>query len=282
MGFFNLNQKNDQGFRFRPLTAKYAQAALEIVYDHDEDDGDAAQAALSGDLSAFHMVEVDGALAGFTGYSRIMEAPTSAWLSWTYVHEEFRRKGVGGYMLAELSRLLARKKVDRLFISTSDYTEDGVDIYADARRFYERVGARCDLKIPDFYEPGEAKYIYRLALGEQGFGYPSQEGNVNVCFSEIEQIDETDTAWALLWEEYPASASADIEQDDRAMIDDLIAQACADGAHAIFASLPSNLSSAASGTLQQAGFRNLGSVTDYYGPGLNDIYWGYYPNQERW
>lgn len=281
MGFFNISQKNDQGFRFRPLTPKFAEAALEIVYDHDEDDGDAAHHALSGDLSAFHMVEIDGALAGFTGYSRIMEAPTSAWLSWTYVHEAFRRKGVGGYMLAELSRLLAKKKVDRLFIATSDYTEDGVDIYADARRFYERVGARCDLRIPDFYQRGEAKYIYRLALGEQGFGYPSEAGNAAVCFSEIEQIDETQTAWALLWEECDISPGSQGQQEDRAMIDDLVAQARADGAHAIFSSLPASLSSAASGTLQQAGFRTLGSVTDYYGPGLNDVYWGLYRDEMR-
>ncbi|MEL6790518.1 MAG: GNAT family N-acetyltransferase [Pseudomonadota bacterium] len=269
MGFFKSLKNEETGFRLKPMRQHHVEAALTIIYDHDEDDGDAAAQTFQGDLSAFHVVEIDQQLAGLMGYARIMDAPTSAWLSWTYVAEAFRQQGVGTYMVTSLSQILKRKKVERLFIATSDYTEDGIDQYASARRFYERLGARCDLKIDDFYQPGEAKYIYRLSLGGEGFGDGMTAMDEAVRFIDIEPIDETDGAFALIWE--PVSRETP-EADPP--LSHLIDAAKNEGGHAVFASLPYGYSSGTSTPLQSAGFRQLGSVTDYYGVGQNDIYWG--------
>ncbi|MEL6111393.1 MAG: GNAT family N-acetyltransferase [Pseudomonadota bacterium] len=269
MGFFSFGTSEQTGFRLQPMQRRHVDAALEIIFDHDEDDGEAAAETFQGDLSAFHVVEIDRTLAGLTGYARIMEAPTSAWLSWTYVAEPFQQQGIGTFLVTSLSQILKRKKVERLFIATSDYTEDGIDQYAAARRFYERLGARCDLKIDDFYQPGEAKYIYRLSLGGEGFGDGVTSMDQPVRFVDIEPIDETDLAFALIWE----PTAGDDEEPDRGLAP-LIEAARQEGGHALFASMPYGFSSAASGALQSAGLRQLGSVLDYYGVGQNDLYWG--------
>jgi len=274
MGLFTRSAKrHPDGFCFRPMQPRDAGAALEIVCAHDEDDGAEAEATLSGDLSAFYVVEVEGVVAGFTGYQRIFDAPGSAWLSWTYVHEDFRRRGIGGFMLEELKALLEKRGVERLFIATSNYTEDGVDLYADARRFYERQGARCDLVIDDFFSPGEAKYIYRLPLTEGAVFADSPEPG-HVAFVDGDMLEESDTAWGFYWTETETDAQGNSAEDTG--LDTLIADARSNGAQAIFVSLPSNLSQSAAIKLQAAGFQNIGAVTDFYGPGVNDIYWALY------
>lgn len=274
MNLFGAARKNEQGFTFRKMKPRDVEPALHIIEDHDEDDAEAAAYSMSGDLSGFYVVEAEGRVAGVTGYSRIMDAPTSAWLSWTYVHDDMRKRGIGSFMMEELRFALAKTKVERLFIETSDYTEDGVDIYAEARRFYERCGATRELVIEDFYQPGESRYIYRLALEMNSYFTPEESAQGSVVFTDIDVMQESDTAFGLYWEEI------DNEPDDaRERLQALIDEAKGEGAHAIFASLPSQLSLVAASQLQSAGFQNIGNVSDFYGPGAYDSYWALYLNR---
>ncbi|MEL7239395.1 MAG: GNAT family N-acetyltransferase [Planctomycetota bacterium] len=225
---------------------------------------------MTGDLSGLFVTEVDGRVGGFTGYSRIMDAPTSAWLSWTYVREDMRRQGVGGFMMESLKATLAKTKVERLFITTSDYAEDGVDIYADARRFYERCGAVRELVVEDFYDRGEAKYIYRLPLKNDAAFFEQASLDTGVAFEGVEVLPETTTAFGLYWAETDGPA-----EDDEAL-DYLVDEARGEGAHAVFASMPTALSSNACLQLEKSGFRRLGEVSDFYGAGSHDAYWARY------
>ena len=274
MSLFGGARKNEQGYKFRKMKPRDVDAALDIIEEHDEDDAEAAAYSMSGDLSGFYVVDVQGRVAGVTGYSRIMEAPTSAWLSWTYVHDDMRKQGVGAFMMEELRFALAKTKVERLFIETSDYKEDGVDIYAEARRFYERCGATRELVIEDFYQPGEARYIYRLPLEMSSFFTPEQTMNPQIVFTDIDVMSESETAFGLYWEEVDAPPENAADQ-----LQGLIDEAKSEGAHAVFASLPTQLSLAASSQLQAAGFQNIGNVSDFYGAGSHDAYWALYFNR---
>ncbi len=279
MGLFRKNRQSEQGFIFHPMEKHHVPPALDIIFNHDEDDSAEAEMSFAEDLSRFYVVEIDGQLAGVTGYSRIIEAPTSAWLSWTYVDTHFQRQGVGSYLVAELSTLLKKRGVERLFIATSDYKEDGIDIYAGARRFYERLGARCDLKIPNFYQMDESKYIYRLIIGEQTSKYFDRATtDKSVHFVDTDILEETQTAYRLLWEERKKHSSQLEDQQNNDDIASIMKHGIENGAHAFFASLPAPLSREAAITLQRAGFRQLGNVIDYYGPGHDDVYWSYYPD----
>ncbi len=271
MGLFSAARKNEQGFAFRKMKPRDVEAALDIVEDHDEDDAAEAAHAMSGDLSGFYVVEAEGGVAGLTGYNRILDAPTSAWLSWTYVHEDMRGRGVGSFMVEELRLALMKTKVERLFIDTSDYVEDGVDIYAAARRFYERLGASREIVIPDYYQKGESRYIYRLALETNAFFTPEAQGEEHVDFVDIDIMPESETAWGLFWEETRAAPDGAEER-----LAGLIDAARGEGGHAVFASLPNRLSLAGSPVLQSAGFRNIGQVSDFYAAGVHDAYWALY------
>ena len=240
MNLFNAARKNEQGYSFRKMKPRDIEPVLDIIEAHDEDDAAEAAYALSGDLSGFFVADVDGAVAGCTGYSRIPEAPTSAWLSWTYVHESMRKRGVGSFMMEELRFALMKTKVERLFISTGDYEEDGVDIYADAKRFYERLGARRELIVDDYYSRGEACYIYRLTLEESAFYNPASEGDSDVIFTGADVLPESETGFSLFWEE-----AANTPENDQEQLDALVSECKGEGAHAVFASLPAHLSARA-------------------------------------
>ncbi len=268
MLFSGAKKRSPEGYLYRPLKRADIDAAVAIVAAHDEDDAAEAAYALTGDLSGFFVVDVDRDVAGFTGYERICDAPTSAWLSWTYVRADMRKRGVGAFMMEQLRFSLASTKVERLFIDTSDYKEDGVDIYADARRFYERLGARCDIVIPHFYAPDEQRFVYRLPLEGAAFVDAPSPAQSAVRFVDIDRVSESETGFCLLWEECAPG--------EEGAADALVALADAArnaGAHAVFASLPSPYSAAAAPMLEQAQFAMVGAVNDYYSAGVNDVYW---------
>jgi len=274
MNLFNAARKNEQGYLFRKMKARDIEPILDIIEAHDEDDAAEAAYALSGDLSGYFVVEVDGAVAGCTGYSRIPEAPTSAWLSETYVHESLRKRGVGSFMMEELRFSLMKTKVERVFISTGDYEEDGVDIYADAKRFYERQGAQRELIIDDFYSRGEACYFYRLTLEESAFHNSTSEGDADVIFTGADVLPESETGFSLFWQE-----AVNIPENNQEQLNALVGECKGQGAHAIFASLPTPLSSRAAPRLEGAGLKRIGEITDYYGAGVHDTYWARYFGQ---
>lgn len=256
-------------FTFRPMARKDVNDVLEIVESFDEDDAEAAEETIRDGLDGLFVCEAEGKVAGFTGCTTLEDSPSSAWLSWTYVHPQITRKGVGRFMVEELKKLLADSPIRRLYISTSDYTEDGEDMYAPARAFYEAMGARKELVVPDFYEPGENRHIYRMDLGRDGPASPPPPGHV--AFVGVADLEESDTSLCLLWEERE-SADPDVRQT----LSRLLEEADEEDAEAVFVSLPEYLSSSVAAALEGAGFRLLGRVTDYYEPGIHDVYWGRY------
>ena len=263
-------RRSESGLEFRPMGPGDVDEVLDIIHAFDEDDAAEAQASFERDMSCKYIVEAGGAIIGMSGYTVAEGASGVAWLSWTYVREDSRRRGAAFYMMMELRRVLEKKGFRKVFIATSDYKDEdtGEDIYAPARRFYERkLNARRELMIRDYYDVGESKYIYSLPVIDVPMEGAPADRSFHAEFSDIGLADESETGFVLLWDETQDASP------QKANLAKLIDRAKAKNAHAIFASLPPALSDNARTDLSVAGFSQIGKLHDYYAAGADDVYW---------
>ena len=100
-----------------------------------------------------------GALRGYTCFDRIALSAVSFDLFWIAVAPEARGTGLGQELLKRTAAFCKRKRGLWLFAETSSRAP-----YAAARAFYERTGFEKSVTFEDFYEPGDAKVMYRLKL----------------------------------------------------------------------------------------------------------------------
>lgn len=251
---------------FRPMRAQDRDAAFEIAAAFDEDDGEALAETLAETIGGFWVLEREGRVIGFTGFDGIQDSVGSAWLSWTYVAEDVRGTGAGHAMMEGLKPELARTGVERLFVSTSDYREDGEDVYGPARRFYEREGAREVLRVPDYYAPGEARIVYLMGSGMPGQAAPPPLPDGEVSFVGFDAVAESETSKVLMWEVVEREEGEDL-------LDRMLMDARAEGAARMFASLPEVQSQRAASRLRRAGFERIGALPDFYGAGRHEEHW---------
>ena len=161
--------RNKSGSKLRPMNMRDLGPVLDIIEAHDEDDADEAEESIKRrQASGMYVLEEGGQIIGVTGAQPDLDAQGIAWLSWTYLHPEVKSQGVGRMMVDEMLAILRANNVRKVFIATSDYKEDGEDVYADARRFYESLGAELELLQRDYHQSGEARYVYGLTVHRSG------------------------------------------------------------------------------------------------------------------
>ncbi len=244
------------------------EPVLAIIQDHDEDDADEARETFARGVSG-HLVAVDdNEVVGVTGAAFDDEAESACWLSWTYVKDTHRGKGVGRDLVYTLLQEMRCDGVTRLFMSTGDYRENGVDVYAPAKRFYESLGARLEMRIEDYFEPGEAGFFYGLSLTDISVRDAPAAGYL--VFDGLGVVDEADRAASLTWREFTA---ADRDADPAAVLAQLTDEAAGEGARFLIAAFPSDLRQGAEQGLEAAGFHHAGQLSHYYGPGVHQVYW---------
>lgn len=258
------------GPQFTPMQAMHLGRVCEIIEQTDEDDAaEAAESLRDSFCEGMYVVELDGQLVGVTGAYQPEDADHIAWLSWTYVDQSSRGQGIGRFMVNELLTVLHRQQIRKLFIATSDYQEDGVDVYADARRFYEAMGATHELTVPGYHAPGEAKIVYALRNPEVAAMPLEDEAPVRgVNFDRTGPAPESEGGVALFW----AHGDNGVHGLDR-----LVARTRDDGARCMFAVLPHDYSDIASSELQRHGFVEHGRLTDYYATDLHQVWWSLSP-----
>ena len=258
---------------FRPMREDDIAPILDIIYDFDEDDGEEAENSFRESLANKFVVEHNGQPIAMTGITVDDQAQNVAWLSWTYVHPDFQRQGIAFSMMQDVRDLLEQMGVRKVFISTSDYKDedDGSDVYGPARRFYEhKLHAKREIVIQDYYDKDESQYVYSLPVIDYQSDPVEVDKGFHPVFVSIEQGDESETGYVVGWEE------TQMPQDQTANLTGLIDQARSRGAHALFVSLPSHLSYNGARDLTEAGFSMIGRLTDFYAPGVDDMYWAYY------
>ena len=110
-----------------------------------------------GDASGYHFVFADRGrdTIGYTCYGEIPCTVGSYDLYWIAVATAEHRHGVGR-MLLERTEARIREAGGRiLFIETS-----GREMYVPTHRFYERCGFALDVRVRDFYAPGDDKLVF--------------------------------------------------------------------------------------------------------------------------
>ena len=103
----------------------------------------------------FLFAESGAQTVGFACYGPTDADPKEFELYWIAVLDEFRDKGVGRLLLRTTEELIQQAGGERVSAETSSSHQ-----YAPTRIFYEAMGF-CPVAItPDFYAPGEHKYVY--------------------------------------------------------------------------------------------------------------------------
>lgn len=110
-----------------------------------------------GPASGYHFVfaERGGRMVGYACYGPIACTVGAYDLYWIAVHHPEQRRGLGRRLLAAAEEAIRRAGGRRVYIETS-----GRALYAPTRAFYERCGYVVEALLPDFYAPGDGKYIY--------------------------------------------------------------------------------------------------------------------------
>jgi len=253
----------------RPMERGDIPAVVAIIYAHDEDDGEEAQDSFEETIAGMYVAVDDGQIVGVTGAVRDDETIDICWLSWTYVDEGRTGEGIGRYLVNGLLNELKDAGMRKVFISTGDYYEDGVDIYGPAKAFYVKLGAELELKQDDYYGAGEARYVYGLDLVEPGRTYKSKHMG-NLVFDGLHPAPETDDALSLTWVEFKSDCPI---ENPLEFLEKLIADARQEKARFILASIPEDLSAGAISGLKEKGFSPKGELKDYYGTGVHQLIW---------
>jgi ribosomal protein S18 acetylase RimI-like enzyme len=259
-------QKNN--FKLRSIEQEDLRAALVIIKKFDSDDYKWAKKAFRKDTLNIYVLADEDEIIGVTGFKLAEQTVDTCWLSWTYLSEQYRGKGLGLQMLTELFEIIRAQNFRKIFVSTSDYVDPaGNDIYGPARKCYLAMGFAEEIIHKDYYQPGESQYIY---------GYSFQENIVSdkpldnrpVNLNGIFKISETRDLYAIDWEFSTSSYSTGKDMPD------ILAEAGKKGARSLMVSFPSDVPGTDSG-LQQIGFSSCGSIKDYFEDNVHDNHYRY-------
>lgn len=107
----------------------------------------------------FVMADVNQRLAGYACYGPIGCTLGSFDLYWIAVDPAYQGKGFGGQLVHEVEQRIARAGGRHIYIETS-----GKPQYVPTRKFYQRCGYEVIAQLPDFYDQGDDKVVWRKVL----------------------------------------------------------------------------------------------------------------------
>jgi GNAT superfamily N-acetyltransferase len=262
--------REQTGYTLRPMTSIDIPEAVKIIALTDEDDAEEAEQNLTNrHCQGMYVLEEAGLTIGMTGYYKSDNVEDIGWLSWTYLHPSAQGQGGGKYMMRELLRILDEDNIRKLFIATSDYCEDGVNIYASAHAFYESFGATKEVQIDDYHDSGEAMIIYGLGNPRYDSAKPQaqiQDMMLGVDFSGIHPAAESANGYEVQWE-------SSTETRNITGLENCVTQAKQLKARILLLALPEDITNTVSTSLNEAGFVNCGMLQDYYEKDLGQVYW---------
>lgn len=248
---------------------------IEIINDHDEDDGEAAEAEFQDEGVEGQFVLVDDeTVLGISGYREVENCDGTYYLSWTYLDENYRGQGLGKKMLGHVLDHLRELDARKIFVKVSDYQEEGVGIYAAALSMYKSFGFEVEVVGEDFYDQGESQTILGLEFKPQSDEIVVADEKPVIRFNGLFEIAETDGAYTFEW---IVEKSAGFFGKRSFSPEDLevgIGSVKEQGGRKIFLTFPSNLV-LIHRPLQAVGFKYVGQLRDYYEEGLHELHFSH-------
>lgn len=267
MALFDKRRSRTVHPLFREMTPADVPAALDIVRRFSEDDYQVARHGLNRDVENQYVLDVEGAVVGLTGVQYIDGTDNAYWLSWTYLREDQRGKGLGQMLLGGIFEMLDRMDARKVFLTTSDLrdTPDGPLLYGPAIKAYERAGFVKEVTHARFYTDTEAQIVMgrRIKPDPDPPGNPPETRGCRI--TDVEEIVETDDAYLIDWSFASAqrvATTADIEAEiDK--LEDLEARVA-------FVGVPSD-APAVIAQFKACGFIDDGRVSDFYEDGVDEV-----------
>lgn len=154
--------------RFRSIVAEHDPAAIRAlvaatgVFSEEEVRiaGELAETTLSGaETYRWLLAERAGALVGYTCFDRVPLTAVSFDLYWIAVAPAERGSGLAAELMRRTADVARRKGGVAIYAETSSRPP-----YAPARGFYLKAGFVEAGRYADFYDRGDDKLVYRLAL----------------------------------------------------------------------------------------------------------------------
>lgn len=252
---------------FREMTPADVPAALDIIRRFSEDDYQVAKVGLNKNVDDQYVLCVQDAVVGLTGVRYIDGTEHAYWLSWTYLREDQRGKGLGQMLLQGIVTTLEQAEARKLFLTTSDLrdTPDGPMLYGPAIKAYERAGFVQEAHHRAYYTADEGQIVMGRRI-DPSIGGPSEMPDPRGCrITDVDEIVETDDAYFIDW----AFANA-----DRAVkVDDIAAELAelkGDDARVAFVGIPSD-APAVIALFKAAGFVDDGRLEDFYEDGVAEV-----------
>ncbi len=237
---------------------------IAIIDQHDDDDAAWAQQTYSESLDGHFVMTMRDEVVGVTGGTPIEGADRAYNVSWTYLDKKLIGQGYGRALIEHLMEYLRSLGARKVFVSTSDYMDNGRDVYRDAREAYRAAGFQEELRHANYYALGESMIVYGMRL--EPTGPASTEKNHNkIVLTDIDEIPECDGAYWLAWE-------LDAEGTDMAKAHMIIDQVKDWDGRVIFLAFPSDVSEAYE-FARNARFREGGRLLDYYEDGVDEIHY---------
>ena len=250
-------------------------SVVDIITEHDEDDGEAAEAELQDEGIEGQYVLVDGdTVLGISGYREVENCDETYYLSWVYLDKRHRGHGLGKKMLGDVLDRLRDKDARKIFVKVSDFEVDGENIYATALKMYQSFGFKIEVVGEDFYDDGESQTILGLELKPQSEDLAVADEKPVIRFNGLFEIAETEGAFTFAW---TIEKSAGFFGKRSFTPEDLevgIRSVKEQGGRKIFLTFPSNLV-LIHRPLQAVGFKYVGQLKDYYEEGLHELHFSH-------
>lgn len=155
----------------RKMTEQDINEVVRIIELHDPFDGKCAaqyfaeyfansrRVASSNEENFLVIEETSGKILGVCGFVPDKYKTSDIyWLNWTYVHKNFRRRGLGSLLLMHVIERLHLRGARKLYIDTSSDS-----IYKEALAFYKHFGFQVEGVLKNYYSRRE----HYIILGKE-------------------------------------------------------------------------------------------------------------------
>lgn len=103
----------------------------------------------------FIFIEENGKTIAFASYGEIPCTKNRYDLYWIVVHNNYRNKGLGSILLAEVEKEINESGGKSIYVETSSKEK-----YIPTRAFYTKNNYTVEAEMKDFYEDGDNKVVF--------------------------------------------------------------------------------------------------------------------------
>ena len=107
----------------------------------------------------FVFAEIDGKTVGYTSIRKIPCTVSSFDLYWIGVLDSQRGNGLGKILMTETEKMIKYIHGKSIYIETSSKEK-----YLPTQKFYDKCNCELIARIPDFYDEGDDKLIYKKTI----------------------------------------------------------------------------------------------------------------------